>query len=152
MSTPDVEVGIDIDAGAEVVWKILSDFEHWDDWHGPGIEIKKNDERPEKLIFRAGPLPVTINLFGVKVVDGKSIEWTGALPLSRSLLHGKRKLILEETSKGSCRFTQKESFFGLVSPLFRKKLSALYQKNYSQFNENMKSIAESQSNRVAGGI
>jgi len=147
MSTQDVDVGVDINAGAGVVWEILSDFDNWDDWHGTGTEVSKNNELPKKLIFRAGPLPIAINLFDVKVVDEKSIEWTGALPFSRSLLHGKRKLILEETSKDACRFKQEESFFGLISPLLRKSLSALYRKNYSRFNENIKSIAESRSNR-----
>ena len=146
MSTWDVKVETDIDAAPEVVWKILADFENWDDWHGPGIEIKQEAERPKQLIFHAGPLPVAINLSGVKVIDGTSIQWIGALPFSRSLLYGKRKLVVEAISKGSCRFTQEESFFGLLSPLFRKKLSKLYQKNYSRFNENMKSVAESQSN------
>ena len=146
MATPDVKVETDIDAAPEVVWAILSDFDTWDDWHGPGIKIKKEADWPKQLIFRAGPLPVAINLSSVKIIDGVCIQWTGALPFSRSLLSGSRKLLLEATSKESCRLTQEESFSGLLSPLLRKKLTELYQTNYSRFNENMKSIAESQSN------
>ncbi|MBW0149560.1 SRPBCC family protein [Marinobacter arenosus] len=138
----------DIDVASGVVWRILSDFESWDDWHGPGLKIRKEGERPKQLIFRIGPLPVAINLSKVKIVTGKSIEWRGALPFSGALLFGERRLAVEPTSKGTCKLIQRESFFGLLSPLLRSRLSKLYQNNYSLFNENIKALAESQSNKL----
>ena len=150
MKRIEVKIETDIETNSDKVWCIISDFENWNDWHKTsemkGVELITINNSPRILKFNITNIPLKINLSRVEIVEGKSISWRGFLPFSQALLFGERKIKVISRSGTSCRLIQTETFHGLISRIVQKRLSAKYKKNYEILNQNIKRIAESQSN------
>ena len=150
MKKIEVKIETDIEADSDKVWCIISDFDNWDDWHKTsemkGVELITINNLPRILKFKITNVPFKIYLSRVEIIEGESISWRGFLPFSQALLSGERKIKLISRSGTSCRLIQTETFYGLISRFVQKRLSIKYKKNYEILNQNIKRIAESQSN------
>ena len=143
MSNSDVRVETEIEASADVVWSIISNFSKWSDWHKSSVEVRTRNSIPTLLRTHMAGVPLRINLKNVKVVDGRILEWTGTLPIIGSLLSGVRRFTLSKTSDSRCKLIQEEAFCGALSGLAKRKLIKSYQRRYNLHNEKIKAIAES---------
>lgn len=149
MKRIEVKIETDIETSSDKVWSIISDFDNWDDWHKTsemeGVKLITINNFPKILKFNITSIPLKINLSKVEITEGESISWRGFLPFSQALLSGERKIKVISHSETSCRLIQTETFHGLISRFVQKRLSVKYKKNYEILNQNIKRIAESQS-------
>lgn len=148
MSSSDVRVETEIEASAETVWSIISNFSKWSDWHKSGVEILTNNGVPVLLKTQMSGVPLSINLEKVKIKAPSHLEWTGTLPIIGNLLSGVRKFTLFEISESRCKLIQEEKFSGALCGLARRKLIASYQQRYNLHNQKIKAIAESVHNEA----
>src|SRR5690606_24006132 len=96
MKNSDVRVGTEIEASADTVWNIISNFSKWGDWHKSGVDVRTKNGIPVLLKTHMSGIPLRINLNKVKIVERRYLEWTGTLPLIGGLLSGIRKFTLSE--------------------------------------------------------
>ncbi|ESP93730.1 MULTISPECIES: SRPBCC domain-containing protein [Pseudoalteromonas] len=142
MEQPDVKVETDISAKPSKVWSIISNFSKWNVWHANSVRVVTSEGLPQKLYTQMAGVSVWFNLRKVKTIDEQYLEWTGSFPFTEVLLNGTRKFTLTEVSENSCKLTQEETFGGLLSFLFKSKLSTKYQIRYQLHNEKIKALAE----------
>ena len=143
MNSSDVRAETEIEASADTVWAIISNFSKWSDWHKSSVEVRTKNGVPIVLKTQMAGVPLRINLNKVKIVERRHLEWTGTLPIIGSLLSGTRKFTLSEISESRCRLVQEETFSGALSGLAKKKLITSYRHRYSLHNQRIKAIAES---------
>ncbi len=143
MNSSDVRVETEIEASADTVWNIISNFSKWSDWHKSGVEVRTKDSVPVLLRTQMSGIPLRINLNEVKIVERTHLEWTGTLPIIGGLLSGIRKFTLAEISESRCKLIQEETFCGALSGLAKRKLITSYQHRYNLHNAKIKAIAES---------
>ena len=136
-----VHVETIINSSVDLLWCCISDFANWRDWHQSDINIVMANGIPQFLEFNRSGLPVKIQLSAV-VIEKPYIEWVGAIPFSKLLLNGRRRIEIQQISGKQCRLVQQESFHGLLSPFFRKTLVSKYSKNYELLNRNLKLLIE----------
>jgi hypothetical protein len=148
MNTSDVRVETEIEASADTVWSIISNFSKWSDWHKSGVEVLTNNGVPVLLKTQMSGVPLRINLNKVKIVERRHLEWTGTLPIIGGLLSGVRKFTLSEISESRCELVQEETFSGAISGLVKRKLITSYQHRYNLHNQKIKAIAESKYNKA----
>ena len=148
MNSSDVRAETEIEASADTVWSIISNFSKWSDWHKSGVEVLTNNGVPVLLKTQMSGVPLTINLNKVKIVERRHLEWTGTLPIIGGLLSGVRKFTLSEISESRCKLVQEETFSGAISGLVKRKLITSYQHRYNLHNQKIKAIAESKYNKA----
>ncbi len=139
----DVRAETEIEASADTVWGIISNFTRWSDWHKSSVEVRLKNGVPILLKTQMAGVPLKINLNKVKIVERRHLEWTGTLPIIGRLLSGVRKFTLSELSESRCKLVQEETFCGALSCLAKRKLITSYQHRYNLHNEKIKEIAES---------
>lgn len=148
MRNSDVRTEIEIEASADTVWNIISNFSKWSDWHESGVEVRLKNGVPVLLKTQMSGFPLRININKVKIVERRHLEWTGALPIIGGLLSGTRKFTFYEISESRCKLTQEEKFCGVFSGWARRKLVTSYQHRYNLHNQKIKAIAESKYNKA----
>ena len=144
LDSSDIRAETEIEASADTVWSIISNFSKWSDWHKSGVEVLTNNGVPVLLKTQMSGVPLRINLNKVKIVERRHLEWTGTLPIIGGLLSGIRKFTLSALSESRCKLIQEETFCGVLSGFVKRKLITSYQHRYDLHNEKIKAIAESE--------
>jgi hypothetical protein len=118
-----IEHTIDIDASAETVWAIVADVAAYGTWNTfmtiDGAVAQRGD-RP-KVTIRPGTRAMTFRPTITAVVPGSTISWLGRVLLPR-VFDGAHELHVEDLGDGRSRFTQRETFRGVLVPLLRTVL------------------------------
>nr|WP_319375826.1 SRPBCC domain-containing protein [uncultured Methanoregula sp.] len=135
---------IEIQASAERVWNILTDFAVFPQWN-PFIR------RAEGLVRAGEQLHVTIQPSGagrmkfrpviLTVEPGRELRWVGHL-LVPGLFDGEHIFTIEPSGSGRVRFIQREIFNGLLVPLFSRGLDTDTQRGFDEMNRALKVRAE----------
>jgi hypothetical protein len=73
------------------------------------------------VTMRAGRRTMTFRPVVQALEHGTLLRWTGRLGLP-GLFDGDHELRVEATAPGTCRFTQRESFSGVLVPVMRRLL------------------------------
>ena len=114
-----LDASIEIDAPAERVWQVVSDFARYPEWN-PFIVRAAGEQRPgarlEVTIVAPGVRAVT---FKPKVLDldpGRLIRWKGVLWVP-GLFDGRHALSVESLPGDHCRFTTHEDVSGILVPV-----------------------------------
>ena len=133
----------DIDAPAERVWRVVTDFARYPEWN-PFIVRAAGEQRV------GGRLELTITApdvravtFRPRVLDlepGRLIRWKGKL-LIPGLFDGRHSLTVEPLDDGRSRFTTHEEVSGILVPVLGKVMRASQQ--------GFELMAEALSRRVA---
>lgn len=137
------EATAEIDAPADVVWRILTDGTGYTTW-ASGVE-KLDGEiaagNKIKLFSKVSPG----RAFPVKVAmtdPGRTMTWTGGMPFG--LFKGVRTFTLREAGPDRTHFEMREVFTGPMLGMIAKKMPDL-QPSFDQFASGLKSAAEAQS-------
>jgi hypothetical protein len=139
----EIEKSIVIDAPAEKVWDILTDFGNWEAWNS---FIVKSEGEP----VVGSTLTNTFNNKGkhmvfkptiLKVEDNRELVWRGSLMIP-GLFDGTHRFSIENLSSGQVRFTNYESFSGLLSGLILGKIYDDTAANFEKMNAELKARAE----------
>ena len=138
-----LHASIDIDAPAEQVWRVVTDFARYPEWN-PFIVRAAGEQRV------GGRLELTITApdvravtFRPRVLDlepGRLIRWKGKL-LVPGLFDGRHSLMVEPLDDGRSRFTTHEEVSGILVPVLGKVMRASQQ--------GFELMAEALSRRVA---
>jgi len=124
-----LHAAIDIDAPAERVWQVVSDFGKYADWN-PFIVRAAGEprvgERLDITIAAPGMKPVSFRPRVLDVEPGRLIRWKGEFKLP-GLFDGRHALIVDALDGGRSRFTTHEDVTGILLPFVGKVMTASQQ-------------------------
>ncbi len=134
---------IEIDASPEQVWNLLVDFVGYRQWN-PFIVDAVGVARPgaelRVVLAPPGARGVTMRPTVTEVVAAQSLEWLGHLGV-RGLFDGRHRFELHDTGDG-CRLVQRETFTGVLVPLFARSLDESTAQGFRAMNAALKRRAE----------
>jgi hypothetical protein len=141
----EIYTEIEINAPAERVWQVLTDFAAYPEWN-PFVR------RAEGEIRVGARLHIYIQPSGGKgmsfrptvlVADpNREFRWLGHLWLP-GLFDGEHSFLIEPVGDGRVRFVQREQFGGLLVPLLSKMLDGGIRRGFEEMNQALKLRAES---------
>jgi hypothetical protein len=140
----DLHSEIEIDAPAERVWHLLTDFASYPQWNPFIRSIRGQPIRGEGLEVRIEPPGGRGMTFKPKVLnaeDNRELRWLGHL-LVPGLFDGEHSFTIESLAKNRVRFVQREAFKGLLVPLFARSLETNTQRGFEEMNRALKERAE----------
>ncbi|MCX6372260.1 MAG: SRPBCC domain-containing protein [Actinobacteria bacterium] len=120
---------VEIDAPAERVWQIVSDFGRYADWNPFIVRATGEPRVGERLaitIAAPGMKPVGLRPRVLDFEPGRLIRWKGEFKLP-GLFDGRHALIVEPLSDGRSRFTTHEDVSGILLPFVGKVMTASQQ-------------------------
>lgn len=130
---------IEIDASPEAVWAVLADTDAYPDWNPFVRKVEGELREGAKLEVRIAPpggRAMTFKPVVLAAEPGRELRWLGRLLLP-GLFDGEHSFRLEPLEGGRTRFTQAESFSGILVPLLRKTLGKT-QAGFEQMNNALK--------------
>ena len=138
-----LHAAIDIDAPAERVWQVVSDFGEYADWN-PFIVRAAGEPRVgarlDITIAAPGMKPVSFRPRVLDVEPGRLIRWKGEFKLP-GLFDGRHALIVDALDGGRSRFTTHEDVTGLLLP-FAGKVMTASQRGFELMAQALKERAE----------
>lgn len=121
----EVRTEIQIAASPSVVWNILIDFNHWQEWNPTVSQASGAATLGSKLHFTMqceGPRNgAKYSPIVTKIEEAKSLHWHAKM-LTDSLMGNDKVFELKEVSDGTL-LIHKEIFSGLLTKLFWSKMS-----------------------------
>lgn len=139
-----IHTSIDVDAPAETVWGVLTDFERYDEWN-PVTRIEGQAVAGERLVVSPGPEAGRMPTFRPRVLraaPGEELRWRGKLFVG-GLFDGEHAFEIQRLGESSTRLVQSETFEGLlVGPVLRR-YGERTEANFRAANEALKRRSES---------
>jgi hypothetical protein len=144
ISAKEIKTEILINASAEKVWAIFSDFKNYPNWN-PFIKSLTGEVKiKEKINVTIQPYDSKPMSFKPKVLaleSNKEMRWIGRL-LFGGLFDGKHQFEIIDNHNGTVTFKQSEVFKGILMPFFSKKKMENTRKGYEAMNQKLKELAE----------
>jgi hypothetical protein len=157
-----IDTAIDIDAPAETVWAVLTDFTAYPEWN-PRTRITGEAAVGERLTVAPGPEAEGMPTFRPRVLaagpvehdaspddgasDASELRWLGHLYV-RGLFDGEHSFLVEAVDDDRSRLTQSETFSGLLAGLVLRRYGADTEAGFHDVNAALKIRAEA---AAAGG-
>lgn len=139
----DIRTEIEINASAEKVWQILSDFESFPVWNPFVVKVVGKAKTGEILKIEI-QLPQSIRMkispIVLKAEPNKELRWAGDLPLGA--FHGEHFYQIESLGDNKVRFVHGEHFSGWMVGLIWLLYGKQTEKGYGIMNEAIKKRAE----------
>jgi hypothetical protein len=135
---------IEIDASAERVWGILTDFASYPEWNPFIRRISGEPKVGEHLEVRLEPpgsRSITLKPTILNAEPDRELQWLGHLLVS-GLFDGEHSLTIQPLGENRVRFVQGEAFRGLLVPLFARSLDKSTQRGFEEMNRALKERAE----------
>jgi hypothetical protein len=136
---------IDIQAPAERVWRLLTDFEHMPDWNPSMEQIEGEPVTGARLEIRFsspnGKGGMRFKPRVLKAEPNRELRWLGHLGLP-GLFDGEHIFAIEPLDRERVRFVQRERFSGLLVPLLAKSLDKGTRAAFEAMNRAIKQQAE----------
>lgn len=144
MSSHEIVTTVDIDADAQRVWQVLTDFAAYPQWN-PFIRSISGVPQPgaklEVHIQPSGGKGMTFRPT-VKVAEaGRELRWLGRLLLP-GLFDGEHRFVISPLGAGRVHFEHGERFDGLLVPLLRRSLDRDTKRGFAEMNQALKVRAE----------
>jgi hypothetical protein len=140
----EVSAEIEIEAPAERVWQVLTDFAKFPEWN-PFIRQMSGEVRTgAHLHVRLEPPGGRAMSFKPKMVNvetNREIRWLGRL-LIPGLFTGEHSFSIEALDEKGVRFVQHEKFTGLLVPFMAKSLDKDTKSGFEAMNRALKDRAE----------
>jgi hypothetical protein len=135
---------IEIEASAQRVWEVLTDFETYPLWNPfipslvgaarPGNRLTVEIRPPGRRAMRFNPV--------VLVADpGRELRWLGHVILP-GLFDGEHVFTVAPLATGSVRFSQRETFRGLLVPLMPRSMWDATRRGFDEMNDALKRRVE----------
>ena len=143
---------IEIEATAERVWQVLTDFDAYPEWNPFIRRVNGRPEVDEQLVVRmrpSGTRGMTFRPTVLKVEPNRQLRWLGHL-LVPGLFDGEHIFEIEELDEDRVLFVQREVFKGLLVPLLARSLDRDTQRGFEEMNRALRERAET-TNKVEGG-
>lgn len=137
----EVLTEIEISSSPEKVWRILVDFEKYDQWNpfirrivGQAKESRKIEIHIETPAGKSRKYEPTVT----KVDQGRELRWMG----KSLLLNGEHIFTIEQLQKGRVRLVHRQVFNGLLTSFFGKSLDIDIKEGFEEMNRALKERAE----------
>jgi hypothetical protein len=141
----EIHTEIEIDAPAERVWQVLTDFASYTRWN-PFVRRVEGDVRAgARLHVSIQPPGGKEMSFRPKVLvadPDRELRWLGHLWVP-GLFDGEHSFTIEPLGQGSVRFVQGEQFGGLLVPLLSMMLDQETRRGFEEMNRALKLRSES---------
>jgi len=140
----ELRTEIEIQATAERVWQLLTDFAsfpHWNPFIRRASGEIKTDARLEVHIQPSGASSMTFRPTVLKAEPNRELRWLGRLVMP-GLFDGEHIFTIEPLGESRVRFTQREIFTGLLVPLFARGLNTDTRRGFEEMNQALKARAE----------
>ncbi len=140
----EIRTKIEIEAPANEVWSILTDFSRHAEWNPFIREISGELRQGAQLHVILGPPGKRAMRFKplVQMVEPqKAFRWLGRLFIP-GLFDGEHIFELETAGKNTTRFIQREKFNGILVGIFRRSLDTDIKSGFIAMNEALKREAE----------
>lgn len=135
-----------VDASAERVWDVLTDFDRYPEWNPslPSItgELQVGSTVSLTLGMPGRPSPKVKAKF-VDIVPGRRLTWHGNVGADW-VFAGDREFLIDPEADGTARFTHVEDVRGLLFPVFRAVMGSAIQRHHDALNAALKERAEGQ--------
>jgi len=143
MFKKEITSQIVIDASAERVWHLLTDFESFPQWN-PFIRRAQGKPeagaRIEVHIQPSGGRGMTFRPKILKAEPNRELRWLGRLWMP-CLFDGEHVFTIEPIGKRRVRFVQREIFTGLLVPFLKRELDNT-KRGFEEMNRSLKLKAE----------
>jgi hypothetical protein len=117
--TRSVRVSVDVDAGADRIWELLTDAAAFPRWNSTVTSITGPIAKGRKLAIKVPISPRTFTPTVTEFEPPRRMVWRdGRAPMFR----GERVYELAPQSDGRTRFTMTETFSGVMLPLIGRTL------------------------------
>lgn len=139
-----IETEIEIDAPAERVWDILTDFQEYPNWNPFIKELGGKPAVGEKLrmfIQPPGGKGIGIKPTVLKSDENRELRWLGKILIS-GLFDGEHYFRIEPIHENRARFVHGENFSGILVGLFAKSLDEGTLRGFQEMNAALKKRAE----------
>ncbi len=139
----ELHTEIEIDAPAERVWRLLTDFASYPQWNPFIRNISGQPSPGERLEVRLEPPGGRAMTFKPKVLNAepnRELRWLGHL-LVPGLFDGEHSFTIQPLEGNRVRFVQREAFKGLLVPLFARSLETNTQRGFEEMNRALKERA-----------
>ena len=140
----DLHSEIEINAPAQRVWEVLTDFASYPRWN-PFIRrasgVPRTGERLEVRIEPSGSRGMTFRPKVLNAEANRELRWLGHL-LVPGLFDGEHSFTIQPLGENRVRFVQREAFKGLLVPLFGRSLDSNTQRGFEEMNRALKERAE----------
>ena len=140
----ELNTEIEINASAERVWQMLTDFEAYPQWNPfiRSIEGKPEPNSKLKIFIQAsGAGGMKFSPTVLTAEPPKELRWLGSL-LIRGVFDGEHILTIEPLAENRIKFVQREKFSGLLVPLFWSSLDTDTRRGFNEMNAALKERAE----------
>lgn len=120
---------IEIDAPAERVWQVVSDFARYPEWNPFIVRaagVPRVGQRLDVTIVAPGLKPASFRPRVLDLEAGRLIRWKGEFKLP-GLFDGRHALIVDPLDDGRSRFTTHEDVSGILLPFLGKVMAASQQ-------------------------
>ena len=140
----ELHTEIEINAPAERVWEVLTDFASYPRWN-PLIRWASGVPRTgEQLAVRIQPSGTRGMTFRPKILNAepnRELRWLGHLFVP-GLFDGEHSFTIEPLGHARVRFVQREIFRGLLVPLFSRGLDRDTRRGFEEMSRALKERAE----------
>jgi hypothetical protein len=135
---------IEIQASAERVWELLTDFASYPQWN-PFIRRASGTARPgerlEVFIQPPGARGMTFRPNVLIAEPNRELRWLGHF-LIPGLFDGEHIFTIEPLGTQRVRLVQREIFTGWLVPFFARKLDTHTRRGFEEMNRALKARAE----------
>src|SRR5262245_6098670 len=148
----EIRTQIDIDAGKETVWSILTDFAAYPEWNPflVKVETRARPGEPVGLTVRLGGRTLVLDARIAAVTPERHLRWIGPISKAKGMLFtGEHYFVIQELTANRVRFVHGEEFSGLVVPVIRRPLLRALTPAYEAYNVALKRRAESADARLS---
>ncbi len=139
----DIRTEIEINASAEKVWQVLSDFESFPKWNPfvvkvlgkakEGARLEIEVQLPESRLLKFTPIVL-------KAEPNKELRWVGTMPTGA--FRGEHFYQIESLAENKVRFIHGEHFSGWMVRLIWAMVGKATEKGYLLMNEALKREVE----------
>jgi hypothetical protein len=139
-----LSTSIEIAADAPAVWNILKDFEKYGEWNPFIRSIDGGKTIGSRLNVFLQPSGTKGMRFRPKLLEfskEKGIRWIGRLWIP-GLFDGEHSFSITKNPDGTVKFTQEETFRGVLVPLLRKGLEKDTKRGFEEMNRALKARSE----------
>ena len=141
MFSYEINTSIDIEAEADAIWQVLTEFSAYEDWN-PMLRNVRNElptGAPVLIeVLREDARSLTLSARITTLSEASELVWRGG---SAGVVSGEHFFRLEPLAEGRCRLHHGERFAGVILPLLKGTLKNAAEL-YRAMNEALKRRVE----------
>lgn len=145
-TTRSIRSAIEIRAPLDVVWRVLTDFDAYADWNPHIRRVLGMPREGGRITIHTRPPGGRTVVMRPQIVTWSppnEMRWRATF-LTGRLFRGEHGFRVDESPTGSVRFTQEETFSGVLVPIYARLRLNATRRGFEQVNEALRERAEAE--------